>query len=108
MAIQQSIVAYLEDKGIHPFTATCGGVYISRAQRGKIKRLGYKKGVPDLLVFVPKGKYHGLCIEVKSPKGRVSAEQRRWHDDLDRNNYFIIVPRSLEQAKDRIDEYMNL
>lgn len=99
---------YIEQCGIHPFTATCGGVYVSRIQRCKIKKLGYKKGVPDIIVFVPKGKYHGLCIEVKTPKGRVTTEQRRWHDDLDRNGYFIIVPRSFEQAKHLIDEYMKL
>lgn len=83
-------------------------MYCSRNQRKKIQALGYKKGVPDLLVFVPRGIYHGLCIEVKSAKGRVTRDQKRWHDSLERNGYFVMVPRSFEQAKDLIDQYMKL
>jgi hypothetical protein len=106
--IQKDIVKYLEDSLIGPFTATCGGVYCSKAQRMKVKALGYKKGVPDLLIFIAKGPYNGLCIEVKTRKGRITPEQRRWHEALSRNGYKVLVPRSFEEAKCSIDEYMKL
>jgi hypothetical protein len=108
LVIQQNVVAYIEEKLISPFTATCGGVYSSKTQRCKIMKLGYKKGVPDLLIFVPKGKYHGMMMEVKTPKGRVTEHQKKWHEGLRRNDYFVCVPRSFEEAKKFIDEYMAL
>jgi hypothetical protein len=74
----------------------------------KVKALGYKKGVPDLLVFVAKGPYYGLCIEVKTKKGRITPEQRKWHDALMRNGYKVLVPRSFEEAKNDIESYMKL
>lgn len=83
-------------------------MYASANQRRKIQALGYKKGVPDILVFVPRGRYHGLCIEVKSAKGRITREQNRWHDNLERNGYFVMIPRSIEQAKELIEQYMQL
>jgi hypothetical protein len=106
--IQAQIVSYLDSINVDPFTATLGGVYCSRSQRKKILQLGYKKGVPDLVIFVPRGIYHGLLLEVKSLRGRVSAEQKRWHTSLENNGYFVAIPRSFEQAKELIHLYLSL
>src|SRR5690554_3564380 len=106
LEIQQKIVAYLDENIITPFTATLGGVHASVSQRAKSRKLGYKKGVPDIIVFVPNCKYHGLCIEVKTKRGRITEDQRKWHYALESKGYFVCVPRSFEEAKQFIEQYM--
>ncbi|MFJ5346675.1 MULTISPECIES: VRR-NUC domain-containing protein [Pectobacterium] len=39
------------------------------------KRLGIKKGVPDLFLALPRGGYAGLWIEMKAKGGKLSAQQ---------------------------------
>lgn len=48
-----------------------------RAQAGRLKAEGVSPGVPDL--YVPSLR---LWIEMKAEGGRVSPDQRRWHDHL--------------------------
>jgi hypothetical protein len=47
-------------------------------------------------------------IEVKTKKGRVSPDQKRWHDALRRNHYSVYVVRSAEEAKEGIESYLAL
>lgn len=46
-----------------------------KAVAAKLKTEGVKAGVPDLCLPVPRGKYHGLYIEMKATGGRPSREQ---------------------------------
>ena len=47
-----------------------------RAIRGRLAKLaGVEDGVCDWLLLVPSGKWHGLLIEFKAPKGETSEEQ---------------------------------
>ena len=49
----------------------------------KLRAEGLKRGVPDICLPVPRGKWHGLYIELKRLRGgRVSDEQQRWLDAL--------------------------
>ena len=62
--VQIQIANYLRQMG-YLFTATNGGVYVkSVAMRTRLKRMGYLKGCPDMIVWIPGGT---LCIEVKRP-----------------------------------------
>lgn len=62
-----------------------------------LKAEGVTRGVADLLLLVPVRKYHGLCIEMKTAKGRQSASQKAWEKAVTRQGYKYIVCRSLEQ-----------
>ena len=44
-------------------------------------------GVPDLFLPVPRNNFHGLYIEMKNEKGRVSVSQSRFY--LLRMNWVI-------------------
>ena len=48
----------------------------------QMKRMGLKQGVPDVILPVPKGRYHGLAIEMKSLKGRPTGLQLNWIENL--------------------------
>ena len=59
---------------------------ISYAMR--LKREGMKKGFPDMGVFWPAGKYHGLFLEFKSKKGRLKEEQVYALNKLSERGYY--------------------
>ena len=60
-----------------------------------LKAEGVKRGVPDLVLPVPMGAYHGLYIEMKVPgretqkDGGRSPEQVKWHQRLRALGYAV-------------------
>ena len=74
----------------------------------KLKRSGYSKGTPDILIFEPRGSYHGLFIELKTAKGRISAEQLYWLEELIHRGYAAMVCRSFDEARGEIETYLAL
>lgn len=78
---------------------------ISFTQMAKIKALGVKKGVSDLLFFDPRHGYTGLAIEVKTPTGTVKKEQREFLARLTHCGWLTHVCRNFLTAKQIIDNY---
>ena len=79
------------------------------AVEGKhLKEQGVKKGVPDLCLPVPRGKYHGLYIEMKTETGRTSAEQDWWGEKLREQGYMWEVCHGCRSAIRVLEWYMNL
>lgn len=50
-------------------------------------REGMVAGVADLLLLVPNGGYHGLCIEMKQPNARLSKAQLEWSKAVKAQGY---------------------
>ena len=44
------------------------------------KAMGYRKGTPDMLIFEPRGYFHGALIELKMPGGTISPDQKEFRD----------------------------
>ena len=48
----------------------------------RLTKKGVKSGVPDILIFEPRGKYNGLAIELKAGKNKLTKprnlEIRKW------------------------------
>lgn len=78
------------------------------AQGQALKRMGVKRGVPDLCLPVPSGKAHGLYIELKSmvKSARASDAQLWWMDELVAQGYAVAMCRGWEAARDVIVDYM--
>lgn len=72
-----------------------------------MKRTGTKPGVPDMFLPVAKTIYHGLFIEMKSQKGRVTSPQKVWHAKLIDQGYCVKICRSAEDAIFTIKSYLN-
>lgn len=75
------------------------------------KKLGGRKGYPDLIVDVAAGGYHGLRIEMKAPKGfssSVSKEQAEWIKRLSDQGYLAVVCYGFEEAKHIIIDYLGI
>lgn len=73
----------------------------------KMKAEGLKSGVPDIMLPVACGRFHGLFIEMKSGKNKPSENQEWWFDVLRIAGYFVNVCYSCEEAIDTIELYLN-
>ena len=81
----------------------------SNAITGAIRKaMGVYHGVSDTIMMIPKGEYHGLCIEYKDEKGRQSAHQIAWQKLVEAQGYKYVICRSLEDFQQIIDNYLNL
>lgn len=77
------------------------------AWTGKIMRdEGVRSGVADLILQIPQGGYASLAIEMKTPTGRQSDNQKKYERlaKMMRNKY--VVCRSLEDFQRAVKEYL--
>lgn len=76
----------------------------------KLKREGWRSGVPDLFLAVPNKDYSGLFIEMKD-QGKtqcsLSEEQKEYLRALNGMGYFADWCAGFEAAKAVIEEYLN-
>lgn len=78
-------------------------------QQGKIlQRMGVRRGVPDLCLPVPRGKYHGLFIEMKTETGHATGDQEWWGEHLLAQGYFWEVCHGWESAVRVLEWYLSL
>jgi hypothetical protein len=83
--------------GVRIFAIPNGGAR-SRATAGRLKAEGVSSGVPDL--FIPAW---GLWVEMKRSKGgSLSPEQKDWIKYLESVNYWTIVGKGADDAKQQI------
>ena len=73
-----------------------------------MKAEGMKSGIPDLILPVPRGEFHGLAIEMKTEKGRVAPSQQVWLDGLSGLGWCTHVCRGWESAREVITDYLRL
>ena len=78
----------------------------------RLKREGVKPGVPDVLIFEDWEDYetkvgpakdwwaqgHGVAIELKHGKGRVSPKQREWLEGLEARGWLVRECRTLDEV----------
>ena len=77
------------------------------AEAANLKRMGVKAGVPDLCIPYPSKGYHGLYVEMKTDKGRLSAAQRDYIDFLTEQGYKAVVCHGAEEAIGEIWGYVD-
>lgn len=72
----------------------------------KLKSEGVRPGVPDLMLPVPCGGYHGLFIEMKKLKGATNENQKDWNLFLNSNGYLSAICFGFDDAKACISDYL--
>jgi len=80
----------------------------SKATAANLRREGVKAGVADIFVPIPSYGYHGLFIEMKFGKNKLTPEQREFFDYATQQGYCYKVAYSAEVAIEVIDEYLGL
>lgn len=70
--------------------------------------MGVRRGVPDLCLPVPRGRYHSLYIEMKQPHGRTSDEQDWWREQLIAQGNAVVTSRGWEEGVKALQWYLGL
>lgn len=90
--------------------AVPNGGYRSGREAVSLKRQGVVPGILDLMLCVPRGKYHGLAIELKIPVGKCkppSKEQSAYIAFLTEQGYCARISNDFQEVKQIILEYLN-
>lgn len=75
-------------------------------EAARLKTLGVRAGVPDLLCFWPAPSYRGAALELKAPKGRTRPGQLDWLARLADLGWRVGVTRSFDEARAFFEEYL--
>lgn len=102
---QMAVVEYCELCGIDVVHIPNEGKR-SAAYGARMKRMGLKKGFPDLEFPIPVGKYHGLYIEMKTKGGKLEPDQKRWLAKLNARGYRACVCVGADEAITEVNEYL--
>lgn len=92
-----------------PNGARLHGDTVARAKQwSALAKEGAVPGAPDLFLAIP-GKLgaHGLFIEMKTPDGTQTKEQRAFEIACTSKGYGYIIPRSLSEFIDIINEHLS-
>ena len=111
--IQQAVIRWSQQASVRKMFPQLALLYHIHNERkctpqqgARLKRMGVKSGVPDLHLPVARGAYHGLYLEMKTEKGRVSANQAWWLERLRENGCCCVVCRRWEDAAHTLVTYL--
>jgi hypothetical protein len=101
-------------KGLELLFAVPNGANTSPRAGAYMKAEGLKSGVPDLVLPIPRGGFHGLFIEFKpthtpgvTHKTYPSKSQKRWLRVLSEQGYKAELCYGFEEAKKTIMDYLS-
>lgn len=72
----------------------------------KLLAMGMRRGAPDLVLLIPNRTYPFLCIEMKTPKGRQSPEQKEYEMQMTMVGAKYLVVRSFDEFRYEILKYV--
>ena len=82
------------------------GAVMSPVTARIMKAEGIVAGVSDLILLVPSGNYHALCIEMKTETGRQSKEQKEWQEAVEAQGYRYSLCRSCKDFLVAVKSYL--
>jgi hypothetical protein len=98
--LQRSVVTLLqiyENRGLLAFCHVGNGEWRHKATGGRLKAMGVRAGVPDLLIWADGG--HCFGVELKAGTGKLSPAQTFWHATLETLGHQVYVVRSLDEME---------
>jgi hypothetical protein len=102
------------------YNSDLSGIRLTIGQANKIKKQRKGRAWPDIFICEPRGKYHGLYIEMKAPgvtivkrNGEIVSnehikEQFAMLCQLEQRGYMARFGIGFEGARKIVDEYFNL
>ena len=73
----------------------------------RLKQEGVLAGVPDIFLARSACGRHGMFIEMKTKRGRVSERQRDLFPLLEAAGYAVVVARGWKEAADAVEMYLD-
>lgn len=92
--------------GIDLLEASLNGVHLSKAQAGKAWAAGMLRGALDLNLPVARGRYHGLRIEMKFGKNKMTDDQKWYAGRLVDEGWCVVTSWDWQSAQRVIIEYL--
>ena len=83
------------------------GGFRNAREAARFKKMGTLAGMPDLHIPEPNGQYHGLYIELKAGKNRLTKNQSLIIEKLTNNKYKCEVCYSLDEFMSAVNNYIN-
>lgn len=84
-----------------------GGKRGSKMEAARFKKEGLRRGISDLIFLLPCENYHGVMMELKTPKGVVSDEQKEFLLLMEWLGYRVEVVRSFDRFKKIVESQIN-
>ncbi len=76
-----------------------------RSEARLFRRMGVKRGVPDIVIVDPVGDYVGTVVELKRVSGGVvSAEQREWLSAFKERGWATCIAKGARDAVSQLQE----
>lgn len=99
---QETVAAWLDAKRVF-YTATVAGAFLHPATFTRLKRMGLKRGVSDIIIFDAPPAYgttfKGVCLEMKRKKGSVvSDDQTAWLNEMYNRGWMAVVAHGEDEA----------
>lgn len=92
--IQSDILAYLRHNNIWHRRLAVGGV-----RHAGIRKKSGLAGMPDIMTLLPGRSGRLVMIEVKTPVGKLSNEQRAVIEELEFEGVIVLVARAVEDVR---------
>lgn len=101
------------------FLSEPSGLRVSMGLATKLKKMRSNDTHLDLYILEPKGKYHGLILELKAVeihqkknpelflKNEHVNDQKKTIEKLNKKGYYAAFAVKFDQAKKLIDDYLN-
>lgn len=86
------------------YFAVPNGGWRRKQEARRMKSLGVKPGVPDIVIMFPNGRL--ICMELKSIKGVMSYVQKEWAAWLNAHFFPTRTIRTVEEAQSFVDEQL--
>lgn len=102
---QKALAKYLNMKGVLYMHPPNGGTR-NIIEATKLKNMGVKSGVPDILIFNRKKGHSGLAIELKVKYNKPSDNQLEFMKLLTDEGWLCVVSYSLDECIDLVESYM--
>jgi hypothetical protein len=74
---------------------------------GKLKKMGTKRGLPDIMIWAARHDFHGLAIELKTSTGSPSKDQKHVETCLRKERYLYEIVRKFDDFKQLVDKYLS-
>lgn len=104
---QICVARYLDALNLNWFHTPNGGLR-NVVVASRLKKMGTKKGAPDILIFNPtRTGYAGLAIELKVAKRKQTDEQKEWEIKLINANWVYVLAYSLDTVIEAVKDHYN-
>lgn len=101
---QKTVARYLDAKGVLWFHCPNGG-HRNIAEASKLKAMGVKPGIPDILILERRHFYNGFAIELKVGINKCTENQEEMQRHFFAHNWKVVVSYSLDHVIQEIDNY---